>query len=252
MPAVKSRTATGRSREVVDLVNDLISQHNLRPGERLPSIRDLAAQFGVRTGVVRDALITAQSRGLIKVLPRLGAIVQSNDHIVSAQPPSKSMPSELSDLLGDEDQNLFRVLDAREALELATVARASRRRELPDLFTLRQLLEEMVTIPVTEVSPEYVELDIRFHLEIGRLSGNLVMTSLLEVLLRELMPHLAKIRWSLERRQETNDSHARIYSALVAGDVEKAEAEMRDHIRTAFNSLLDEMRDPPKMHGRQA
>jgi GntR family transcriptional repressor for pyruvate dehydrogenase complex len=251
MPAVKSRTATGSSREVVDQVNDLISEHRLRPGERLPSIRDLAAQFGVRTGVVRDALITAQSRGLIKVLPRLGAIVQSNDHTVAALPPAKTMPGELSELLGEEDQNLFHVLDTREALELATVARASRRRELPDLFTLRQLLEEMVSIPVTEVSPEYVELDIRFHLEIGRLSGNLVMTSLLEVLLRELKPHLARIRWSRERRQATNDSHARIYSALVAGDGEKAEAEMRDHIRTAFNSLLDELRHPPKMNDRQ-
>jgi DNA-binding GntR family transcriptional regulator len=78
------------------------------------------------------------------------------------------------------------------------------------------------------------------------------MTSLLEVLLRELMPHLAKIRWSPERRQETNDSHARIYSALVAGNVEMAECEMRGHIRTAFNSLLDELRHPPKTNGLQS
>ncbi|MEX2186987.1 MAG: FCD domain-containing protein [Pirellulales bacterium] len=249
MPAVKSRTAPDHAVACVGLVSGLIEEQNLRPGERLPSIRDLAEQFGVKAGVVRDALIAAQSQGLVKVLPRLGAIVQAQDEAPPASPMAKSIPSDLRELMGDQDQNLFHILDTREALELAMVARASRRRELPDLFRLRQLLEEMAAIPVTEESPDYVELDIQFHLEIGRLSGNMVMTSLLGMLMRELKPHLARIRWSVERRLETNASHARIYSALVAGDIGQIQSEMRDHIRTAFSSLLDEMRDPPKMNG---
>ncbi len=36
---------------------------------------------------------------------------------------------------------------------------------------------------------------------------------------------------------------------LVAADVELAQNEMRDHSRTAFDSLLDEMRKPPAMNG---
>jgi GntR family transcriptional regulator, transcriptional repressor for pyruvate dehydrogenase complex len=107
----------------------------------------------------------------------------------------------------------------------------------------------MAEIPLEIESPEYAELDVAFHLEIGRLSGNTIMTSLLRILLLEVRPHLDRIRWSRNRRVETNDSHARIYSALVAGDVELAQTEMRDHIRTAYNSLLDEMRLPPAMNG---
>ncbi len=251
MPAVKTRMTSDRSQEVVDRVNELIAQHNLRVGERLPSIRNLATRFGVRAGVVRDALIAAESRGLVKIHPRLGAIVQ--DPSKSPSPlAARTAPSELGDILADHNKNLFHILDTREALELAAVARASRRRELPDLFRLRQLLEEMVAIPVETFSPAYVELDIQFHLEISRLSGNMVMTALLGVLLRELMPHLAQIRWSLGRRQETNASHAKIYSALVAGDVTLAQDEVRDHIRTAFNSLLEGMRDPPAVNAPQS
>ena len=78
-----------------------------------------------------------------------------------------------------QDQNLFHVLETREALELTMVARAAQRRELPELFQLRQILEGMAAIPLTVESPEYAELDVEFHLEIGRLSGNTVMTSLL-------------------------------------------------------------------------
>ena len=34
-----------------------IAAEGLEPGDRLPSIRDLAAQFGLKSGAVRDALI---------------------------------------------------------------------------------------------------------------------------------------------------------------------------------------------------
>ena len=151
--------------------------------------------------------------------------------------------------MNQQDYNLFHVLETREILELKMVGRAAERRELPELFRLRQILEEMAAIPIMTESPEYVELDIDFHLEIGRLSGNTVMTSVLATLLRELQPHLARIRWSKNRREETSCSHARIYSALVAGDVEQARAEMKEHIRTAYDSLLDELRDPPPVNG---
>jgi GntR family transcriptional repressor for pyruvate dehydrogenase complex len=253
MRAAPTKSKRNRPADNAGLVSDLISQQNLRPGQRLPSIREIAARFHVKTGAVRDALIAAQSQGLINVLPRLGAIVQSPNHSpagpASVHSLARSLPGELREILPESDQNLFHVLDAREELELATIARASRRRELPDLFKLRQLLEAMTTLPVTEESPEFVELDIQFHLEIARLSGNGVMTALLGLLLRELKPHLLRIRWSIERRQETNASHARIYSALVAADVEQAQREVRDHLRTAFNSLLVEMLHPPKMNG---
>lgn len=218
----------------------------------------VAAQFGVKAGVVRDALIAAQSQGVVKVLPRLGAIVQSAEQSAprrpSSTPAGTSFPSELREMLPEQDQNLFHVLDTREVLELAAVARvarAARRRELPGLFKLRRLLEAMAAIPVTEESPEYVDLDVQFHLEIARLSGNDVLMTLLGLLFGEIKPHLARIRWSVERRLETNASHARIYSALVAGDVELAQREVRDHLQTAFNSLLDEMRDPPEMNGQR-
>jgi len=225
---------------VVDLLDELIANDGLSPGERLPPIRQLAVRFGVKAGVVRDALLDAQGKGLVKVLPRVGAIVQSKD--------SQSMGSDLQELTDQQDHNLFHVLETRELLELTMVVRAAERRELPELFQLRQILEDMAAIPITTESPEYVELDIEFHLEIGRLSGNTVMTSVLAGLLKELQPHLARIRWSKQRREETNHSHANIYSALVAGDAGQAKKEMQDHIRTAYNSLLDELRDPPPMN----
>lgn len=229
--------------DVIRLLRDFIAGSDLMPGDRLPPIREMAVKFGVKSGAVRDALLTAQAKGLVKVLPRVGAIVQ----------PEKENAETIEtrsfvEVVGQPDQNLFHILETREALELTMVARAAQRRELSDLFRLRQILTDMANCPVDTESNDYAKLDVEFHLEIGRLSSNSVMTSLLKILLLEIRPHLDRIRWSGNRRKETNESHARIYSALAKGDAELAQSEMRDHIRSAYDSLLDEMRKPPAMN----
>lgn len=240
---------TPETEDVARLVGDLIANQDLRPGDRLPSIRELAMKFGVKAGTVRDALLTAQAKGWVRVLPRVGAIVQSDRDSLNPETDTANVGHSFGEVVGQPNQNLFHILETREALELTMVARVAQRRELSELFRLRQILTEMADIPLEVESPEYTELDIEFHLEIGRLSGNSVMNSLLRSLLLEVKPQLGQIRWSDNRRAETNESHARIYSALVAGDVEQAQSEMRDHMRTAYNSLLDEMRRTPVMNG---
>ena len=73
---MNSVTETHEASDVVRLLSDLIADNDLGPGDRLPPIRELAVRFGVKAGTVRDALLTAQAKGLVKVLPRVGAIVQ--------------------------------------------------------------------------------------------------------------------------------------------------------------------------------
>ena len=249
MSTANAATATLEAADVVGLVRGLIADNDLAAGDRLPPIRELAVLFGVKAGAVRDALLTAQAKGLVKILPRVGAIVQSVGDPHGPQSVAEHLGESFGNVVRQGDQNLFHILETREALELTMVARAAQRRELSELFRLRQILADMADIPLEAESPEYAQLDVEFHLEIGRLSGNTVMTSLLRILLVKVRPHLDRIRWSDNRRAETNESHARIYSALVAGDAEQAQSEMRDHIRTAYDSLLDEMRQPPAMNG---
>lgn len=249
-------TMTSAPADVVGLLDELITESELRPGERLPPIRELATRFGVKAGAVRDALHAAQGKGLVEVLPRVGAVVRSAGVAEPARPIAQDLHQEFEDVMNQHEQNLFHVLDTREALELTMIGRAAQRRELPELLTLRRILEKMAALPVeagsrAEKSSDYVDLDMQFHLEIGRLSGNSVGASMLEVLLQRLKPHLAKIRWSDDRRVETNDSHARIYSALVEGDTERVQHEMGEHIRIAYNSLLNELRNPPEMNGKK-
>jgi DNA-binding FadR family transcriptional regulator len=232
--------------DIVGRLGEVIANNDLGPGDRLPPISELAARFGVKAGAVRDALLTAQAKGLVKVLPRVGAIVHPEGEPLG---PESVAANSFVEVVEQPDQNLFHILETRESLELTMVVKAAERRELSELFRLRQILADMADIPLEDESPESARLDVEFHMEIGRLSGNAVMTSLLRILLVHVRPHLNRIRWSDNRRAETNEQHARIYSALAAGDVARAQSEMHDHIRAAYDSLLDEMRQPPAMNG---
>jgi DNA-binding FadR family transcriptional regulator len=234
--------------DVVRLLDELIGSSQLRPGDRLPSIRELADRFGVKAGLVRDGLLTAQARGMVRILPRVGAIVESTEEAESQgrRPAAADLGEAFSDLVGQSDRNLFHILETREALELSMTAKATQRRELSELYRLREILAAMVQLPPEGCCERYAELDVEFHLEIGRLSGNSVMQTLLRSLLVDVRPHLDRIQWSDDRRVRANESHARIYSALAAGDADAAESEMRLHIREAYDSLLDQMRIPPQ------
>ncbi len=224
-----------------------IQEQSLKPGDRLPSIRDLADQFGVKAGSVRDALLDAQGRGFVKVLPRAGAFVEAPVESLQPRTSAERVGGRLRELLATENQNLFHLLDARETLELALIAQAARKRETEDLFSLRDILEQMAAMPPKSRGEDYVLLDIEFHLEIARLSGNAVMAAMLCVVMEELSPHLRKLRWSAKRHTATDKSHARLYSALVAGDGQLAQEETRKHLQYAYQTLLDRIRQPPKV-----
>ena len=222
-----------------------IAEQSLKPGDRLPSIRDLAERFGVKVGLVRDALLDAQGRGLVKVLPRAGAFVKSLDHSQRPLTSAERLGTRLRELLAAQNLNLFHLLDARETLELALISQSALKGELQDLFPLRQILGDMAAIPAKQRGERYVQLDVEFHLEIARLSGNAVMAAILCAVLEELAPHLKSLRWSMKRHAETDRSHARLYSALVAGDAAAAQNETRAHLQHAYKSLLNQLRQPP-------
>jgi DNA-binding FadR family transcriptional regulator len=238
-------TSVDASTTVVGRLTDLIRRRELRGGDKLPPIRDLAHDFGVKAGEVRDALLQAQGRGLVRVVPRSGAYVvhpsgsdAAGDDACAERSLARSSPPV-------DPPNLFHLLEAREMIERETARLAVTRRELRDLHPLRRLLERMGELPEEQLRDEHVELDIQFHLEIARLSRNEVLLGMLETTMAPLRPRLRSLSWEPGRRVRTQASHTRLYVALVDGDVAAIDEEMRSHMRQAYDSLLEEIRLPP-------
>jgi DNA-binding FadR family transcriptional regulator len=227
------------------LVRDLLRQiraEGLTVGDRLPSIRSLAARMGLGASAVRDAMLQAQTLGLVKIHPRSGAFVQS----LTYAPLVDAFAGTLESSLLQADRNLFHLLEARQLIEGQLASQAARRRRSEDLLPLRETLEAMAAAAAADNRQDFVESDIEFHLAIARIAGNSVLLATLGAMLNLLRPYLMSLPWNAERQARADRSHAEIYEALVAGEGEQARARIDAHLGLAYKSLLAYVQNPPK------
>jgi GntR family transcriptional regulator, transcriptional repressor for pyruvate dehydrogenase complex len=238
--------APPKREDVVRAIHDLVHERGLKAGDKLPPIREMAAALGVKPTVVRDALLQARAMGQVRILARAGAFVQAP----AGAPQADDLAGTLQTALTRESQNLFHLLDARRLIEIELAGRAAERRRLEELLPVRQALEAMANIPEADRRGDYVEQDIRFHVEIARLAGNAVLQTVQQTLLELLRPHLLQLPWTAERKERTDRSHAAIYAALVAGDAARIRTEMCEHLSMAYNSLLHDVQTTPTVASR--
>ena len=76
-----------RSHEIASVLRDEILRGQFRPGERLPSERDLAARFGASRGAVREALSQIEQLRLIDIQPGGARIKEVNDASIAVLGP---------------------------------------------------------------------------------------------------------------------------------------------------------------------
>ncbi len=182
-----SPAAAGTPAANVQRLLELIGGLNLKVGDRLPNIRVLAQHMSVKPTEARDALLQAQVMGLVKILPRSGAYVQSLTYATLVD----AVATTLGPALLPQDHNLLQLLDARRFIEVELAGRAAKHRRLEDLLPVREALEAMADIPQTRRRLDYVQADIAFHTEIARLAGNSLLLTFQQATLQLLEPHLS-------------------------------------------------------------
>lgn len=72
---------------IVDDIRDRIARGELRPGDRVPSTRQVAKDFGVALATAAKALTTLRMEGTVQTEPRFGTIVSSRT--VKPRPPKE-------------------------------------------------------------------------------------------------------------------------------------------------------------------
>lgn len=239
------------SSHVLNSIWAVVRQRELKVGDQLPSIRELADQLDVKRTAVRDALLKAESLGMVRVMPRAGAFLKALGPGPSDLPAlaEMSLTQVFQQALSREEHNLFHLLDARRLIEVELAGRAAEHRRLEDLLPARLALEALLHLPLDAPRGDYVDCDIRFHIEIARPSGNLVLFAVQRTLMELLRPHLNDVHQDLQRRATTDRSHIAIYEALVAGDALRARSEMRDHLSLAYDSMLRDIQEVPPLNG---
>jgi GntR family transcriptional repressor for pyruvate dehydrogenase complex len=214
------------SKSVVRQVEQLILRGILRPGERLPSERELAEKLAVSRPSLREALSELQGSGLLT--SRAGAGIFVAEVLGSAFSPA------LLRLFGTHDEAVYDYLAFRKDLEGLAAERAARVGSNTDLKVINAIYVKMEAAQSKRSSDEEARLDAQFHMSICEAGHNVVMLHMMRSMYELLQTGVFYNRQATFRqrsgRSELLGQHRAINEALQARDPEAATAAVHNHL----------------------
>lgn len=208
--------------KVAEQLRRLITNEVIKPGERLPSERELAEQLGVSRPTIREAMIALELSGVIEI--RTGSGIY-----VSKQNSKKGIELE------DKGVGPFEILEIRYLLEAEACALAAARISDEQLEALRQAIKEMEEEEKQSDASE--RADQKFHSIIAEASQNSAISSVVNWLwkLRNESDLSTMFLESIRKEgvHPSIDEHKKILHALEQRNPEKARLAMKDHIENA-------------------
>lgn len=209
-------------RKVAAALLDRITTRAIRAGERLPPETELARQFGVHRGTVREALRELETNGVLKR-------ERGSKLMMVTRPSRGDVANNVSRALTLHDVSYHDVWEALTALEPPIAAAAARHRNAQDLARVDALLASSGSIPDTEAA---VEQAAEFFRAIGEATHNGVFMLAHEPLVQLLVPSLgAMIDKVPQARARIGDAQKKLAAALRDRDPEAAQEWMAKHIR---------------------
>jgi GntR family transcriptional regulator, sialic acid-inducible nan operon repressor len=223
-----------RRRKLADEVRERmlaeINGGDLRPGDPLPSERELMARFGVGRPAIREAMQSLASLGLV--------VVRHGERPRLAAPRLDLLAEQLAltmrHVLTHDDSILAQLKEARVVVETGTARLAAATRTEAHLEALGDILARQLLARADPV--EFMRLDGEFHAAVAGVSGNVVLSSVVRAVFDWMARfHTHAVRTSgLER--VTLAEHEALLQAIRGGDPEAAAGAMRDHL-TRANAL---------------
>lgn len=224
------------SQTVVRQIEQLILRGILKPGERLPSERELAERLGVSRPSLREALAELQDSGLLT--SRAGSGVFVGDVLGSA------FSDTLVRLFSNHDEAVFDYIAFRRDMEGLAAERAAIRGTDTDLKVIDTIFKKMEAAHTKRDSTEEAGLDADFHLSIIEASHNIIMLHMMRSMYQLLREGVFYNRQIMFKQRTTRDNlldqHRAINDALQARDAKAAKNAVEAHLGFVQTALFDQ------------
>lgn len=193
--------------EALGVVRSALLSGEMKPG-RIYSANSLAAQLGVSNSPVREAMMELAAKGLLEVVRNRGFRVV-----------------EMSDADRQEVYDLRIMIEVPAVVKVARKGLTNRQRD-----AMRQLAQATLDAAHPDRLPEYLDADQAFHMGIVGLLGNGRLNGIVENLRDQ-----SRVRGSYHLAErgllrQSAEEHLPIVEALIAGDAERLEALMVEHL----------------------
>lgn len=219
--------------DIVSQIEEALIEGKLRPGDRLPSERELEGTLGISRGTLRQAFRILEQRGVIEI--RTGASGGAYVKALTTDPISESIAS----LIRLKGISLEEVAQFRVGVEGLTAKLAAEAATEEDIGYLKELIAESeayVKKGAYECSRFY-KLEKRMHEELVKMTNNKLYEAVVVTIHNnfsnyyDLLPKTDKIL------REAFDDWLEIVKAMEKGQAKKVQAIMESHIQI-FNEYL--------------
>ncbi|MEW9670877.1 FadR/GntR family transcriptional regulator [Ammoniphilus sp. 3BR4] len=224
---IKRVGRTTLTQEVVNQLAELIMKGAWKPGDRIPSEKELAARFGVGRSTIREALQSLVVIGVLETRAGGRSYVQ--------EPTSELLSGAFHWGLLLSQRNLGDLTEVRMHVEVECAGLAAERRDEQDIRNLLDTYERMASNQENESL--FMEYDNLFHRQVAEAMKNKIYVNLvttIQSLVRLWYPSVYSIE---ETHKQTLEEHRMMLEAIQSGNAMEARLTMRNHISSAAKRL---------------
>ncbi len=237
------------SDHVVNQFRTLISTGELKPGDVLPSERELANSFGIGRGYVREAIKTLELYGVFRSVPGVGTIVEDLG--------MQSINEFINNLVQFGVHDYVELVEVRTVIEPHNASLAAINATDEELENLGRVVHDLEgTIRNGAVDPG---MEARFHLDLARASHNRIFANTISAILPGLLKLLDELDLSRYNRVKvSHGEHKEIFDALLKRNPRTAERAMREHMKNTYrhfnlriNEIAEEKRTSQRLSAKR-
>jgi DNA-binding FadR family transcriptional regulator len=212
-PNLKSR--------VFELLLNMIIDGKYRDNDMLPPERLLCEELGVSRTVIREAIKSLESRGVlgvihgkgIKVIPATSSDISNAFMLYLRRQHREVSPRDL--------------MEMRFSIETEIAAVAALRATEADIREIGEILGRMRN--ALRVPDQYIRADLDFHIKLASATHNILFITILESLLIPLRRTFEEIV-ELQDPELSCQEHSRIHECIAARDQAGARGHMVQHL----------------------
>lgn len=226
-----------KSSNIMKQILAAIEEGRLKESDKLSNETDLAIEFGVSRSVIREAMSGLVTMGIVERIPGNGTYVKgiekTFDSHVSGTAVFWEHLEEMEKVSGSSDAYIARLIIEPVIWEYATG-----RMEMKNLKKLKTIYKQMEKALAENDLEHYRGLDIDFHLELVRSSGNNVLFEIF----KSVVALTGINRWDKEKIwsesshsvHKSFDDHKELLKLIQKGLSKEVRDKLELHLRAAF------------------
>jgi GntR family transcriptional repressor for pyruvate dehydrogenase complex len=239
---IRPITKISISEEIAQQIMDLISNGDLKPGQRLPSERELCKDFGCGRSSLREALRCLSIVGVLNARVGEGTSIAIDG--------GKFLGKIIEWRMITEKHDIENLLEVRIALEGISAKKAAVLRSQEDLAKMRELISGMEG--AINDAKRFGALDLDFHITVAKAADNSLLFDLISMIRGQLARALSTVLMLPHALTLSHKEHSVIFNAIRRGDGDAAQKAMQTHLNAVLTRYENAMKKQVLVHDKPA